>query len=159
MAYNNQIFTVRYRTPRGRWIDLPVPQFPDDAGFRAQISDPQQRPKWAKAFLDETYREYRQDDNRRRSDVSVDAIGERGADYFQACQPGVEERVVDRQTTIELLSCLSERSRHFVELRVVRGDRFSEIAQDMTAAGQPTSPDAVRKVVKRALEQLRKQHR
>ena len=146
MAFNRQ-FTVPYLTPRGNTIDLPVPDLPDSEELRAQLRDPASRPKWARAYLDDVYAEYRELDNRRRSDISVDQPGhgdddERGglgADYFASDDPDFTEQVEAN-----------------IELHVLHGDRFTEIAADKTGAGQPTSADAVRKAVSRGLAQLRK---
>lgn len=74
MAFNNQ-FTVPYLTPRGNTIDLPVPDLPDSEKLRVQLRDPASRPTWARAYLDDVYAEYRELDNRRRSDISVDQPG------------------------------------------------------------------------------------
>ncbi|MDU1521585.1 MAG: hypothetical protein E6905_03910, partial [Actinomyces sp.] len=64
MGFNNQ-FSVPYLTPRGNLIDLPVPDLPDSEELRAQLRDPASRPKWACAYLDDVYAEYRLWDNRR----------------------------------------------------------------------------------------------
>ena len=163
MAFNNQ-FTVPYLTPRGNTIDLPVPDLPDSEELRAQLRDPASRPKWARAYLDDVYAEYRELDNRRRSDISVDQPGhsdndERGglgADYFASDDPDFTEQVEDNLAVVELLSPLTAPQRAYIELHVLHGDRFTEIAADKTGAGQPTSADAVRKAVSRGLAQLRK---
>lgn len=163
MAFNNQ-FTVPYLTPRGNLIDLAVPDLPDSEELRAQLRDPASRPKWARAYLDDVYAEYRLWDNRRRSDISADQPGhgdndERGglgADYFASDDPDFTEQVEANLAVVELLSPLTATQREYIELYVLRGDRFTEIAADKTAAGQPTSADAVRKAVSRGLAQLRK---
>ena len=163
MAFNRQ-FTVPYLTPRGNTIDLPVPDLPDSEELRAQLRDPASRPKWARAYLDDVYAEYRELDNRRRSDISVDQPGhgdddERGglgADYFASDDPDFTEQVEANLAVVELLIPLTATQREYIELHVLHGDRFTEIAADKTGAGQPTSADAVRKAVSRGLAQLRK---
>ncbi len=163
MAYANQ-FTVPYLTPRGNTIDLPVPDLPDSEELRAQLCDLASRPKWARAYLDDVYAEYRELDNRRRSDISADQPGhgdddERGglgADYFASDDPDFTEHVEANLAVVELLSPLTATQREYIELHVLHGDRFTEIAADKTVAGQPTSADAVRKAVSRGLAQLRK---
>ncbi|QQU99967.1 hypothetical protein I6I64_11765 [Corynebacterium amycolatum] len=110
------------------------------------------------------YAEYRELDNRRRSDISVDQRGhgddnERGglgADYFASDDPSFTEKVEANFALVELLSPLTATQREYIELHVLRGDRFTEIAADKTAAGQPTSADAVRKAISRGLAQLRR---
>lgn len=67
MAHANQ-FTIPYLTPRGNTIDLPVPDLPDSEELRAQLRDPASCPKWARAYFDDAYAEYRLWDNRRRQD-------------------------------------------------------------------------------------------
>lgn len=162
MGFNNQ-FSVPYLTPRGNTIDLPLPDLPDSEELRAQLRDPASRPKWALAYLDDVYAEYREQDNRRRSDISADQPGHgdddhggKGADYFASDDPDFTEQVEANLTVVELLSPLAATQREYIELHVLQGDRFTEIAADKTAAGQPTSADAVRKAVSRGLAQLRK---
>lgn len=162
MAFNNQ-FTVSYLTPRGNTIDLPVSDLPESEELRAQLRNPASRPKWARAYLDEVYAEYRELDNRRRSDISVDQPGhgddERGAlgaDYFASDDPDFAEQVEANLAVVELLRPLTATQREYIKLHVLHGDRFTEIAADKTGAGQPTSADAVRKAVSRGLAQLRK---
>lgn len=155
MAYDAE-FTVPYLTPRGKVIKLPVPDLPDSEELRALMLNVEARPEWAQAYLDEVYAEYRQQDNRRRTDVSADAVGAAGADYFAAPGPDLIDQLHDEETVIELLSSLPATQREYIELHVLHGDRFTEIAADKTAAGQPTSADAVRKAVSRGLAGLRK---
>lgn len=163
MAHANQ-FTVPYLTPRGNTIDLPLSDLPDSEELRAQLRDPASRPQWACAYLDDMYAEYRELDNRRRSDISADQPGrgdddERGglgADYFASDDPDFTEQVEADLAAVELLSPLTATQREYIELHVLRGDRFTEIAADKTVAGQLTSADAVRKAVSRGLAQLRK---
>ena len=163
VAFNNQ-FTVPYLTPRGNTIDLPVPDLPDSEKLRVQLRDPASRPTWARAYLDDVYAEYRELDNRRRSDISVDQPGhgdddERGglgADYFASEDPDFTEQFEANLAVVELLSPLTATQREYIELHVLHGDWFTEIAADKTGAGQPTSADAVRKAVSRGLAQLRK---
>lgn len=163
MVFNNQ-FTVPYLTPRGNTIDLPVPDLPDSEELRAQLRDPASRPKWARAYLDDVYAEYREQDNRRRSDISADQhsrndgedCGGLGADYFASDDPDFTEQVEANLAVVELMSPLTATQREYIELHVLHGDRFTEIAAGKTAAGQPTSADAVRKAVSRGLAQLRK---
>lgn len=163
VAFNNQ-FSVPYLTPRGNTIDLPVPDLPDSEELRAQLRDPASRPKWARAYLDDVYAEYRELDNRRRSDISVDQPGRNndeeggglGADYFALDDPDFTEQVEANLAVVELLSPLTATQREYIELHVLHGDRFTEIATDKTGAGQPTSANAVRKAVSRGRTQLRK---
>ncbi|MGV0376125.1 hypothetical protein ACUY2P_11235 [Corynebacterium hadale] len=163
MAFNNQ-FTVPFLTPRGNTIDLPVTDLPDSEKLRAQLRDPASRPKWARTYLDDVYAEYRELDNRRRSDISVDQPGYGdedkrgglGADFFASDDPDFTEKVEANLALVELLSPLTATQREYIELHVLRGDRFTEIAADKNAAGQPTSADAVRKAVSRGLAQLRR---
>lgn len=110
------------------------------------------------------YAEYRLLDSRRRSDISVDRPGHNddkegggaGADYFASDDPDFTEQVEANLTVVELLSPLTATQREYIELHVLHGDRFTEIAADKTAEGQPTSADAVRKAVSHGLSQLRK---
>ncbi len=163
MRFNNQ-FSVPYLTPRGNLIDLPVPDLPDSEELRAQLRDPASRPKWACAYLDDVYAEYRELDNRRRSDISADQPshgddddhGGQGADFFASDDPDFTEQVEANLAVVELLSLLTATQREYIELHVLRGDRFTEIAADKTVAGQPTSADAVRKAISRGLAQLRR---
>lgn len=154
MGFNNQ-FTVPYLTPRGKVIKLPVPDLPDSEELHALMLNVEARPEWAQAYLDEVYAEYRQQDNRRRSDVSADAVGAAGADYFAAPVPQFIDQIHDEEIIIELLSSLTATQCEYIELHVLHDYRFTEIAADTAAAGQPTSADAVRKVVSRALARLR----
>lgn len=132
MAFNKQ-FTVPYLTPRGNTIDLPVPDLPDSEELRAQLLEPASRPKWAHGYLDDVYAEYRELDNRRRSDISVDQPGhgdddERGglgADYFASDDPDFTEQVEANLAVVELLSPLTATQREYIELHVLRGDRFT----------------------------------
>ncbi|MEA5648164.1 MAG: hypothetical protein R5N71_01585 [Cutibacterium granulosum] len=163
MGFNNQ-FSVPYLTPRGNLIDLPVPDLPDSEELRALLRDLASRPKWACAYLDDVYAEYRELDNRRRSDISVDQPGRNndeesgglGADYFASDDPDFTEQVEASLAVVELLSPLTATQREYIGLHVLRGDRFTEIAADKTAAGQSTSADAVRKAASRGLAQLRR---
>ncbi|WP_277035139.1 RNA polymerase sigma factor [Propionimicrobium lymphophilum] len=152
---NNGNFRVPYLTPKGQLIQLEVPDLPDDAQLRDQLADIDNRPQWAQAYLDDVYAEYRQWDNRRRSDISADAVGDEGADHFEDDQPYVADTVESGFTVELLLGALPERKREVLELHVLRGDRFTEIAADLTAAGRKISADGVRKLCRRALDELR----
>lgn len=149
-------YKVPYLTPKGRLIQLNVPEFPDDDDLRRQLADLDSRPKWAQAYLDGVYAEYRERDNRRRSDISADAIGTEGADHFAAAQPDHAETVESGLTVELLLGSLPKRKREVVELHVLQGYRFTEIANDLTASGKRISSDGVRKLCRRALDDLRK---
>lgn len=150
-------FRVPYRTPEGNIIKLLVPEFPNDAQLRRQLADPDSRPEWARVYLDGVYSEYREWDNRRRSDISADAIGTEGADHFAAAQPDYTETVESGLMVELLLGSLPKRKREVLELHVLRGDRFTEIAKDLTAAGDKISSDGVRKLCRRTLDELRQQ--
>lgn len=157
MAQNDKQdnFKVPYLTPKGRLIRLEVPGFPDDAQLRCQLADLDERPAWAQAYLDGIYAEYRQWDNRRRTDISADEVGDEGADYFEDDQPDHAETVESGFMVELLLGALPERKREVLELHVLRGDRFTEIAKDLTAAGHKISADGLRKLCRRTLDELR----
>lgn len=148
-------YKVPYLTPAGNIIQLEVPGFPNDAQLRRQLADPDSRPEWARVYLDGVYAEYRQWDNRRRTDISADAGGDAGADYFEAAQPDHAETVESGLTVELLLGSLPERKREVLELHVLHGDKFTEIAKDLTAAGHKISADGVRKLCRRTLAELR----
>lgn len=157
MAQNDKHdnFKVPYLTPAGKIIQLEVPGFPDDAQLRDQLADMDSRPQWAQAYLDNVYAEYRQWDNRRRTDISADAVGDEGPDYFKNEQPDFTEAFEASFTVELLLGALPEHKREVLELHVLRGDKFTEIAKDLTAAGHKISADGVRKLCRRTLDELR----
>lgn len=64
-----------YLTTKGRLIQLEVFKFLDDVYLRHQLVDVDNQPEWVEVCMDRVYVEHRQWDNRMRSDISVDAVG------------------------------------------------------------------------------------
>lgn len=138
-------------------MQVPLPGFPVDETLRAAITNLEHRPAWASAYVEEAYQEWRQDDNRRRTDASLE-IGNEGADHFASSRVAPDEQVTSEMVVAELLDTLPDHQREFIELIIIDGHSYVEAAELKTAAGEKTSPDAVRKTVKRALTQLRKKN-
>lgn len=66
---------VNYTTPSGKQIKLRVPEVPNDPDARRFYLDEDNRADWVQDQLDSIYREYREADNRRRTNVSIDHGG------------------------------------------------------------------------------------
>lgn len=146
---------VNYTTPSGKQIRLCVPELPNDPEARRFYLDEDKRPDWVQAHLDSIYREYRQADNRRRTDVSIDH-GDAGADFFAAPGIPMEEQVLSNLVVLDLLSDLTPQQAAFIELHAIDRDQYTQIAEDMTGKGQRISADAVRKTFSRGMAQLKK---
>ena len=156
-AKQSKIFTAPFRTKKGNIIQVPLPGFPKDEPLRATITDIQHRPPWAQEYVAAAYREWRADDNHRRTDVTID-IGETGADYFASTDIPVAEQVESTLFTVELLAPLTRRQREFIELHFIDGHTHAQIAELKNATGEELTSEAVRKTIARALAQLRKKN-
>lgn len=148
-------FTVDYLTPKGNVIKLTVPEFPNDPLMRALLADMDDRPEWARDYLDSIYTEHRERDNRRRTDRSGD-IGEEGMAYFAEPTTSFEDKIISQHAIVELCRDLTPLQRDYIELHVDYGYKFTQIAQKETEEGRATSADGVRKSVRRGFAQLKK---
>ena len=154
-------FAVPYHTKHGNWIKLPLPpDFPANLELREQMASTDHREAWMMRYLDEVYAEYRSEDNRRRTDISADAMGDSGIDYFASTSPDPERVWLDADRKARLSAVLTDTltssQLEYVRMHVLENMSYPQIVAYKAAQGIVITPDVPRKQVERALRRLSK---